>query len=141
MTLYGLNLSHWITQCLSMSLVALFIPNLRVTSIFGPVFAVVGLSLVNTYLWSSELFSVLPSSVSAQTATILLINGAIFWLVVKVMPGIETKGIIPSLVAPIVFTACSLVLPKVTDSIDWVAVWQKGEQLLTLAKVFVSSKQ
>lgn len=141
MTAQAFNLSYWVTQCLAMGLAALLIPNLRVTSIVGPVLAVVGLALVNTYVWSSDLFFTIPQDVSSQTATLLLINGAIFWLVVKLTPGIETKGILPSLVAPLVFTVCSVMLPRLIPLVDWSKARAQAEQVLVEAKRFVQSHE
>lgn len=133
------DLYSWGLQCAAMALTALLIPNLKVTSIFGPVLAVIGLALINSYVWSSTLFSTIPDSISAQTGTLFLINGVIFWLVVKVMPGIETKGVLPSLMAPLVFSLCSLVITRYSSSIDWVAVESQSAKLIADAKRYVQA--
>jgi len=132
-----LDLSYWVIQCLSMALVALLIPKLRVTSIFGPLLAVAALSAVNTAVWSSELFTMLPNDISVHTLTLIAINGAIFWLIVKIVPGIETSGILPSLVAPIVFSLCTIFVPRITAQMDWGSAALKAQQVISEAKKFV----
>lgn len=137
------DLTYWVMQTVAMALTALLIPNLKVTSIFGPVLAVVALSVVNMTVWSSHLFSALPNSVTTQTLTLLAINGGIFWVIVKVLPGIESKGILPVLIAPIVFTTCSVVLPRIVAQIDWSKVRVEATKLIGETKRFVgdSSQQ
>jgi len=141
MTIPGVDVTFWITQCVAMALAALLIPKLRVTSILGPVLAVAALGFVNTKVWSSELFFALPSDLSIQTLILLLVNGAIFWIVVKVLPGIETDGILPSLVAPIVFTLCALAVPRVVERVDWNTVLNRATQVMGQVKGYVESPQ
>jgi uncharacterized membrane protein YvlD (DUF360 family) len=131
---------YWVTQIIAMALTALVIPNLRVTSIFGPVLAVIALALVNTTVWSSDLFSQIPGSLSTQAVTLLAINAAIFWLIVKVMPGIESKGILPVLAAPVVFTVCAMVVPQVYSRVDWKEMLAHTTRIVTEAKSFVGDK-
>jgi uncharacterized membrane protein YvlD (DUF360 family) len=133
------NFSSWIIQCVSMVLAVLIIPRLRVTSIFGPLLAVAALAFVNTAIWSSDLFLALPNNASLHTAALVGINGAIFWLIVKVVPGIETDGILPSLLAPIVFSLCTLAVPRLATQIDWEATALKAKQVVTQAKKFVEA--
>lgn len=131
------DLTFWITQTIAMALTALFIPKLRVTSIFGPILAVIALSLINSSLWSSSLFSAIPQSFSAQTLTLFVINGGIFWGVVKLLPGIECDGVLPCLVAPLVFTACSVAVPTVGAQIDWNSVSAQAAQLYQETRRYV----
>jgi uncharacterized membrane protein YvlD (DUF360 family) len=139
MTIPAVDFSFWATQCCAMALAALLIPNLRVTSIIGPVLAVLTLGLINTTVWSSQLFFNLPSDVSSQTLILLLINGVIFWIVVKILPGIETDGILPSLVAPIVFTLCALAVPRLVERVDWRVVFNQATQVVGQVKSYVDS--
>jgi hypothetical protein len=39
---------------------------------------------------SSSLFATLPTGFSQHTLTLLAINGVIFWVVVKIIPGLES---------------------------------------------------
>lgn len=141
MQLITFDYMHWVSQCLAMAVAALLIPNLKITSIFGPILAVVALALINTFVWNSTLFSALPNQLSSQTVTLLCINGLIFWAVVKILPGIETKGILPSLVAPVVFTVCSLAIPKVARIIDWPKAKTQAMQVVTETKRLLESSQ
>jgi uncharacterized membrane protein YvlD (DUF360 family) len=133
------DLSYWVIQTFAMALTALLIPNLRITSIFGPILAVVSLSAINFTVWSSDLFSALPNTLSTQALTLFAINGAIFWLVVKILPGIESKGFLPALLAPIVFTTCSVFLPRIVAHVDWQALTTQAQKVVGEAKRFVSS--
>jgi uncharacterized membrane protein YvlD (DUF360 family) len=127
----------WLIQTIAMALTALLIPNLRITSILGPVLAVLALSTINCTIWSQSLFSTLPATFSEHTLTLLAINGAIFWIVVKLVPGIESKGILPVLIAPIVFTTCSVALPKIFSAVDWKVVRIEAARVLDQTKRFV----
>ena len=139
MAIPAIDFIFWVTQCLAMALAALLIPKLRVTSIFGPVLAVVALGFINTTVWSSQLFFSLPDHISIHTLILLAINGTIFWVVVKIMPGIETDGILPSLIAPIVFTLCALAIPRVAERVDWDAVRNRAAQSVGQVKGYVES--
>ena len=141
MQLVSFDYMHWASQCLAMALVTLLIPNLKITSIFGPILAVLALSLINTFAWSSTLFAAIPDQISAQTLTLLCVNVFIFWAVVKILPGIETKGILPSLIAPVVFTLCSIAIPKVAQTVDWSAVKTQAVQIVSDTKRFIDSAQ
>jgi uncharacterized membrane protein YvlD (DUF360 family) len=135
--LANIDISQLAMQTVAMALTALLIPNLRITSIFGPLLAVAALSLINTTVWSSNLFSALPNSLSTQALTLLVANSLIFWGVVKILPGIESKGILPVLVAPIVFTACSMAVPQIAKQIDWSSVRDQGTKIVSETKRYV----
>ena len=117
------TLNYWILQTIAMGLTIFLIPKLRVSSIFGPVFAVVGLALVNAVIWDAALFFSIPDHFSSQVALLLLTNGIIFWVLVKLLPGIEVQGFLPALVAPLVFTVCSVLVSQYGKDIDWQKVW------------------
>jgi uncharacterized membrane protein YvlD (DUF360 family) len=136
-TIPSIDFTFWVSQCVAMALAALLIPKLRITSIIGPVLAVATLGLVNTTVWSPELFFSLPKDISSQTLMLLGINGLIFWVIVKLLPGIETDGILPSLVAPIVFTVCALAVPRVIDHVNWNSVLDQTTQVVGQLKSYV----
>ncbi|MFO0417291.1 MAG: phage holin family protein [Pseudomonadota bacterium] len=135
--LTNIDISQLAMQTVAMALTALFIPNLRITSIFGPLLAVAALSLINTTVWNANLFSALPNSLSTQALTLLVANSLIFWGVVKILPGIESKGILPVLVAPIVFTVCSMAVPQIAKQIDWSSVRDQGTKIVSETKRYV----
>lgn len=115
-------INHWVLQTIAVTLTAFLIPRLRVTSLFGALSFAVAISLVNATVWNAGLFSELPTAFSSYTLTVLVTNGAIFWFLVKILPGIESDGIIPVLVGPIIFTICSVLVNKYGRDIDWIAV-------------------
>ena len=90
--------SYWIMQTLAMLLTAALIPRLRITSIFGAIGIVACLGFVNSTVWDAALFFSVPSSFTMQAITLLLSNGVLFWILVKVLPGIEVRGVAAALV-------------------------------------------
>jgi len=113
------TLSYWFLQSLAMALTALLIPGLRVTSVFGALATVVALALVTATVWDAALFFSVPHAVSTQMVVLLVSNGVIFWVLVKLLPGIEVDGILPALAAPVVFTLVSLLVSNYGREIDW----------------------
>ena len=105
-----------------MVITALAIPRLKITSPFGALAIVVALALVNSKLWDAALFFSIPDSFSTKALMLLGANGLIFWILVKLLPGIEVEGFLPALAAPVVFTLCSLVIDHYGSQIDWVKV-------------------
>ena len=101
-----------------MLLTCLLIPNLTVSGPIPAFLTVVALGFVNAKAWDTALFFQIPNQVSYQALTLFLANGIIFWIVVKVLPGIEVKGVLPALIAPVVFTICSLVIDTYGKDVD-----------------------
>jgi putative membrane protein len=127
------TLSYWFLQTVAMALTALLIPGLRITSIFGAAAAVVGLALVNATVWDAALFFSVPHTLSTQMLVLLVRNGVIFWVLVKLLPGIEVDGILPALAAPIVFTIVSILISNYGREVDWTAVIQwASERIVSL---------
>lgn len=116
--------SYWIMQTLAMLLTAALIPRLRITSIFGAIGIVACLGFVNSTVWDAALFFSVPSSFTMQAITLLLSNGVLFWILVKVLPGIEVRGVAAALVAPVVFTILSMLIDKYGKTIDWSTLFQ-----------------
>jgi uncharacterized membrane protein YvlD (DUF360 family) len=121
--LKSLNLSYWAIQALLMAITSGLIPRLRITSIFGPILAVIAISLVNATVWNAAMFFEIPDHLSSQVAVLLLANGAIFWVIVKILPGIEVDGILPAIVAPVLYTVLSLGVAQFHDKIPWQKMW------------------
>lgn len=119
-----LSIDTLVLLSLSLVVTAWLLPGLAVTSVFGPILAVITLALMNNYLWSTALFFQIPDSLTAQTFLTLVANGALFWIVVKLLPGIEISGVVPALVAPVLFTLLSIVAFRYGRNINWIEVWQ-----------------
>lgn len=113
------NYSFWIIQTVAMMLTVFFIPKLKVEGPIPAFLTVLALSFINSHVWDAALFFKVPDTLSSQAALLILTNGLIFWLVVKILPGIETQGILPALVAPIVFSVTSVLVRDLDRSIDW----------------------
>src|SRR5512139_3305299 len=125
------TLRPWLLNTVAMMLTALVIPGLRITSIFGAIGIVVALAIVNQTVWSAAMFETLPHAATVQTLVLVLSNGAIFWILAKLLPGIEVKGVLPALIAPIVFTFLSGLVWKYGAHLDFVAL---GEQSVEKVK-------
>ncbi|MCB0329207.1 MAG: phage holin family protein [Bdellovibrionales bacterium] len=116
------SLQRWAFQAVAMTLTAVVIPGFKVTSIFGPFLAVLAIAFINAHVWSAALFFQLPDSITVQAGLLLLVNGAIFWILVKLLPGIEIKGVLPAIAAPVVFTVLTIFVEIYGKEIDWSVV-------------------
>ena len=120
----SLNFSYWTVQTIAMLVTTWLIPRLKVTSFTGATSAVVCISLMNAFVWDADLFHFLPTAFTMKTFALLLINGVLFWIIVKILPGIEVHGVLPALLAPLVFTLCSLVAGEFARDVDWSEVFR-----------------
>lgn len=134
MDLLDLNFDYWILQTLAMLITAWLIPNLKVTGPFGALTTVVALAFINSEVWDAALFLQVPDSFSAQAGLLLLANGALFWILIKLLPGIEVQGFLPALLAPVIFTISSLILDHYLEDVDWLEVLQMIIDFLTAVK-------
>ncbi len=137
---FSLDISFWVLQVVAMSLTALFIPKLKITSIAGPVLMVICLALLNAKVWDAALFFKLPDSVTLRALMLFIANGVIFWVAVKLRPGIEVKGFFPALIAPLVFTIVNLLLNEFAKEVDWVGVWNAASNWLNDVKTTLGSE-
>ena len=113
----GMDLGRFAVRIFAMMVTSALIPKLRMTSIFGAILIVVALSLVNATIWSSSLFSHLPDELSARAGALVVANGVLFWVLVKLVPGIEVEGILPSIAAPIIYTLVTILLDS--ENLPW----------------------
>lgn len=121
--LFGSNMvNHWISQFLAMGITIFIIPRLYVTSIFGPLLMLFSVALINAFLWDATLFYAIPTSFTSSSLSLFAINGVLFWILVKLLPGIEIDGILPALIAPIIFSITSVFLHNYENSIDWISI-------------------
>jgi putative membrane protein len=123
------DLPTWAVQTIALFITAALLPRLRITSIFGAILTTVVLGFVNSHYWSAALFFSVPDSLTYRALTLLAANGAIFWITVKILPGIEIDGFLIALVAPIVFTLCSLVINEYAPRIDWQHLFNSGQKI------------
>jgi len=135
-SLFSFNLGYWVLQSLAMIATALLIPRLTITSIFGAIGIVIAIAFVNSKLWDAALFFHLPDTFSVQAGLLLLVNGLIFWLLVKLLPGIEVQGLLPAVAAPVVFAICSMLIGAFAADIDWRAVLDGSISLLEEIRLF-----
>ena len=112
-------LNYWALQTAAMLLTVILVPKLRLTGIKGAVLTVFAISVVNSFLWDAALFFAVPDSLTLHAVLLFLTNGIIFWVLVKLLPGIEVDGVLPALVAPVVFTGCSFVVSNYAGEINW----------------------
>jgi uncharacterized membrane protein YvlD (DUF360 family) len=124
-------INYWGLQTVAMMLTALVIPRMKITSIFGALGIVLALGLVNATVWDTALFFSVPSSFSGHALTLLAANGVIFWVLVKMLPGIEIEGFAPAFVAPVVFTALSLAISSYGRDVDLIELGRQGAHILT----------
>ncbi|MBN8550592.1 MAG: phage holin family protein [Deltaproteobacteria bacterium] len=142
MDLSSININFWVLQTLAMCLTALLIPGLRVTNPLGALGAVVALAFVNAHVWDAALFFSIPNTFSSQALLLILSNAAIFWLIVKILPGIESSGVVAVIVAPVLFSVLSLGISTYGKNIDWVQLGKRGvEYVAGIRDEFRSSTQ
>lgn len=124
--LSNLHLNIWILQIIAMMITALLIPGFTVSGPIGALLGVVGLAFVNAHLWDAALFFSIPDSLTSQALVTFFANGLIFWVLVKILPGIEVKGLLPALLAPVVFSVTSMLLYTYCKDVDWIELGKKG---------------
>jgi putative membrane protein len=123
-------ISYWFLQMLAMGLTALLIPRLRITGLFGALKIVAALAFLNATVWDAALFFSIPDAPTTQAATLLVVNGLIFWILVKLLDGIEVDGLLPAIVAPVVFTILSLAIDQYGREIDWQRVFETAMSIV-----------
>ena len=121
--LFAIDFNYWFLQTVAMMITAFAVPRLKITGILGALGTVLALAFINSKIWDAALFFHIPSSLSVQALLLLVTNGVIFYVLVKLMPGIQIKGILPAICAPLVFTITSLVISNYAHLIDWKAVF------------------
>jgi putative membrane protein len=123
--LFSFNWEYWGLQTLAMIATAILLPKLKITSPLGALMTVVALGFVNSKLWDAALFFQIPDKITSQVFMLFLANGVIFWVLVKLLPGIEIQGILTAFIAPIIFTVCSLLIDHYGQQVDWkeVGIW------------------
>lgn len=133
------TINYWALQTVAMMATAALIPRMRITSIFGALGIVLALALVNATVWDTALFFSVPGTFSQHALTLLAANGALFWVLVKLLPGIEIEGFAAAFVAPVVFTALSLLISAYGRDVDVLELGKKGAEILGVLRDRLSS--
>lgn len=105
------NLNFILLQSLAITILAMLMPKLKITSIAGPILTVIVLSYINDTFWDEKLFFSVPDAPELKALYLILVNALIFYVLVKILPGIEISGIVPALVAPL-YLVCSTYIIK-----------------------------
>lgn len=121
--LESINISFWILQTIAMMITAFLLPRLTVSGPLGALGAVIGLAFVNAHIWDAALFFQIPNSFTSHALLLIVANGVVFWILVKVLPGIEVQGVLPAIAAPIVFSICSILINEYGKDVDWKKVY------------------
>lgn len=129
------NFDFIILQSLAITLTAILLPRLKIKSFSAPVMTAVALSWINDIYWDSGLFYSVPTSLSTDTLTLLVMNGLIFWIIIKLIPGIEIRGILTPIYSAVIFTCCSMLAHKYGSDINWTEVIQNIFSLLDEVKM------
>jgi putative membrane protein len=136
--LIELNISYWGLQTVAMLITAFLIPKLRITSVFGALLIVLALAFINSKVWDAALFLSIPEKLTYQTILLFLTNGLLFWLLVKILPGIEVDGILPALIAPIIFSVSSIFISNYAQHINWPEAYNSSVEILSNIKQYLS---
>lgn len=122
--LFSINVNYWVLQTIAMLLTALLIPGLQIKGPIPAILTVIALAFINSKVWDAALFLSLPDHISVQAGLLIITNGLVFWVVAKLLPGIDIEGIFPALVAPLVFSISSLLISQYGKDVDWIKVGQ-----------------
>lgn len=129
-----LNLRFWAIQTVAMMLTAFLLPGLTVSGPIPAFLTVAALAFFNTHVWDVALFFQIPETFGQAQLVVLLSNAVIFWLIVKLLPGIAIRGIFPALAAPIVFTITGMLITKYEPMINWDKVYDSGVEFVSGVK-------
>jgi uncharacterized membrane protein YvlD (DUF360 family) len=140
--LNNIDFKYWLLQTLAMMLTCFLLPKLRVSGPIPALLTVVTLSFVNSHLWSSALFLKIPDEMAYKAIMLVLTNGALFFVVVKILPGIEISGILPAILAPLIFSGLSIFIDQYKEQIDLGQIYTYLMEYFKLAKsYFIQEKQ
>ena len=129
-TLGNIDFGFWILQTIAMLLTCFLLPKLEVSGPLPALLTVIVMALVNTHFWDAALFFQIPDNLTVQTIALVLTNAVIFFVIVKLLPGIEISGIFPAIAAPILFTITSSLLREHASNVDWFALLEQGTDWL-----------
>jgi len=140
MDILSINFKFWALQTVAMMLTAFALPGLKVKGPVGAFLAVAALAYLNATYWDWALFFKLPDSFTVKTALLVLVNGILFWLIVKLLPGIEIEGFWPAVIAPMVFAVLSVLVPTLYGEINWSKVAEEVATFFTSLRDYFRAK-
>ena len=114
-----INYSFWAMQTIAMMATGWVVPKLKISNPLGAAVMVIALAFVNSHIWDAALFFEIPDSFTSRTLTLLIANGVIFWVLVKILPWVEIEGCFSAIVAPIAFTLMSFLCSYLATNVDW----------------------
>ena len=117
-----INYLFWVFQTLAMMLTGWLVPGFKVVNPIGAFLMVIALAFVNSHIWDAALFFEIPNSLTSRTFTLIVANGIIFWLLVKLLPYIEIRGCLAAIAAPVIFTLLSILIGYAGENVDWIKV-------------------
>lgn len=113
------TINFFILQLVAMCVITFLLPKLKITNIFGVLGIVLALSLINSTLWDSALFHKLPDFTTSKGIVLIAINGLIFFILVKILPGIEIDGLLPAVLAPIAYSISTILIQTYAGDFDF----------------------
>lgn len=129
-------------QVIAMCITALILPGFKVTSLLGPITAVIALGFINMLYWDSELFHLIPDAFSIRVLSLLGINALIFFIVIKILPGIEIDAVFPAIAAPVLFSALTILLKQYAPELTFAEMASlAGDVLLNLRNYFLKQAE
>ncbi len=126
-----INLNFWVLQTIAMMITAFVLPGLKVSGPVAALGAVLAISFMNAHLWDAALFFQVPDQLSYQVLMLFVSNGVLFWILAKLLPGIEISGIVSALLAPLILTLTSVFLATYAKDIDWFKIWEVFRDTVT----------
>lgn len=133
------NLSYWGLQTAAMLITAIALKGFTISNPLSALFLVISLGFVNSHIWDTALFFNIPNQLSIHSVTLLCSNAVLFWIMVKLLPGISIKGIIAPLLAPIIFTITSILISEYGNNIDWNYLYKTTYEAIQKVKEFIQS--
>ena len=127
----------FIAQVAAVVVTCAVIPKFKITGILGPVLLVIALGFINSVYWSPTLFYALPDTFSVRAITLVLINGLIFWGLVKILPDLEIRGIFAAIASPILFSILSALISTYGRDINYTVLFQKMGDYLGMGFAFL----
>jgi len=125
-----MTLQIFLLQVLAVLVTAFLIPRFQVHGPFSGAILVGALTLLNTTLWDPSLFQFIPDTLGVRPLTIIFANGIIIWILAKLLPGVESQGILPALAFPIVLSIVSYGIQRHCKDIPWEELSKKGIQIV-----------
>lgn len=107
------GLVHFLLSGASVLIVAAILPGMKVRSYFDAVGFAIVVAVLNTIVWRVFFFLSWPLAIVTLGGFALLINGLVFLLAQKVVPGVRIAGWLTAIVAAVLVTLCNWALNQV----------------------------